>query len=141
MKRPFALPMMLLAGLALSAGNSSHIQGQAQVKPSRGTSAADEDWPTYGGTLANQRYSALAQINQANVSKLQVAWAFQTGYATPQTSFECTPVVFDGVMYVTSSKDDVYALRADIGEIIWHYYPQIDIRCIKGRCVLIIRRT
>src|SRR5262245_17546715 len=134
MKRLFAYPMMLLAALAISAGNSSHIQSRAQVKPSRGAGAADQDWPTYGGTLANQRYSALAQINRANVSKLQVAWAFQTGYATPQTSFECTPVVFDGVMYVTSPKNDVYALRADIGEIIWHYDPQIDLRSTKICC-------
>src|SRR4030095_11298425 len=112
--------------------------------PQRGRLAAPpqgagRDWPTYGGTVDNQRYSGLTQINRANVSRLQVAWTFQTGFSTPQTSFECTPVVRDGVMYVTSAKGDVFALKADTGEIIWQYDPAVALERVKLCCGIINR--
>jgi alcohol dehydrogenase (cytochrome c) len=102
-------------------------------------SGTGREWPTYGGTLDNQRYSTLAQITRLNVNRLQAAWSFQTGFASPLTSFECTPIVVDGVMYVTSSKNDVFALKADTGELIWSYDPIVDLTTVKVCCGLINR--
>ena len=125
----FAAPVLLFL-LPLSLGAAG------RRTPPQGTG---RDWPTYGGTIDNQRYSGLTQINRANVSRLQVAWTFQTGFSTPQTSFECTPIVRDGVMYVTSPKGDVFALKADTGEIIWQYDPAVALESVKLCCGIINR--
>src|SRR5688500_7088030 len=87
--------------------------------------AASSDWPVYGGDAGTSRYSPLKQINTGNASKLQVAWTFHTGDSTdrPATQIQCTPIVIDGVMYVTSAQLKVIALRADNGQKLWTYDP------------------
>jgi len=81
------------------------------------------DWPQYGGTQFAWRYSALNQINTSNVKKLAPAWIFQTGdYAE---GLESTPIVVDGIMFLTTARTDVFALDAATGRVIWQYrYPQ-----------------
>src|ERR1019366_8254505 len=65
------------------------------------------------------RYSALDQINAANVKNLAPAWIFQTGdYAD---NLQATPIVIDGVMYVITARDNVFALDAATGSVIWRY--------------------
>ncbi len=86
-----------------------------------------DDWPTYGGNLGSQRYSTLDQITRQNVSTLKASWVFQTGYTSTLASFECTPLVIDGVMYLTSPKNDVYALDAASGSLIWSYEPKLEL--------------
>ena len=86
-----------------------------------GTTSAD--WPHYGGTQRFWRYSSLAQINAKNVSKLGVAWAFQTG--DYEGGFQATPIVVDGVMYVSTSRNHIYALDAATGKEIWKYTYQL----------------
>ena len=80
------------------------------------------DWPHYGGTHLSWRYSALDQINTANVKNLVPAWIFQTGdYAE---NLHSTPIVVDGVMYLISARAQVTALDAASGRVIWQYrYP------------------
>ena len=78
----------------------------AQNGPADGATRAD--WPHYGGTQLSWRYSALDQINTANVKKLLPAWIFQTGdYAE---NLQATPIVVDGVMYVITPRAQVSAL-------------------------------
>ena len=77
------------------------------------------DWPSYGGTHAAWRYSKLDQINTANVSKLTPAWVFQTG--DHEGGLQATPIVIDGVMYVSTSRNWVYALDAARGKVLWKY--------------------
>ena len=81
------------------------------------------DWPHYGGTQLSWRYSALDQINTGNVKNLAPTWIFQTGdYAE---NLHSTPIVVDGVMYLTSARAQVFALDAATGSVIWQYrYPQ-----------------
>ena len=81
--------------------------------------ATRADWPSYGGTHASLRYSALDQINSANVAKLAPAWIFQTG--DPEPGLQATPIVVDGVMYLASSSNWVFALDAATGRLIWEY--------------------
>src|SRR5262245_45511121 len=101
---------------------------------------ASRDWPTYGGTIDNQRFSALSQINRRNVRDLSVAWAFQVGFSIPATSFECTPIVVNGVMYVTSPLGDVFALRADTGERLWKFDPKVNLDTTTKLCCGVINR-
>ncbi len=75
------------------------------------------DWPTYHGVPGGNRYSTLTQIDRTNVSKLAPAWVFPMANVT---QVENTPLVVDGVMYV-SNANEVYALDAGTGREIWHY--------------------
>jgi len=88
-----------------------------------------ENWPVYGGNNAGNRYSPLDQINVNNVSHLKVAWEYHTGENTPgERAFEiqCQPIVIDGVMYATTPKLKVFAIRADTGEELWSFDPFDD---------------
>jgi alcohol dehydrogenase (cytochrome c) len=86
---------------------------------------ASNTWTTYGGNLYNQRYSSLNQINTSNVKNLKGAWTFHTGIASAGTSFESSPVVVNGVMYLTGPHSEVWALNAKTGQQLWAYEPNI----------------
>jgi alcohol dehydrogenase (cytochrome c) len=70
------------------------------------------------GDLKQQRFYPNNDINRSNVKGLHVAWIFQTDV---RESLETSPIVANGVMYVTTSFDHVYALNAQTGEMYWHY--------------------
>ena len=74
------------------------------------------DWPTYHGDPSGNRYSKLTEINRSNVSRLTAKWMFPLPGVT---SIENTPVVVDGMMYV-SSANECYALDAGSGRVVWH---------------------
>jgi quinohemoprotein ethanol dehydrogenase len=84
------------------------------------------NWPYYGADLYNSRYADIDQITPANVSTLKPAWIFHTGISDPNMSMEMTPIVYNGVAYVTTGDDDVFALSATTGKQIWHYSPASD---------------
>ena len=81
------------------------------------------DWPMYGGTPANTHFSTLSQITPENVSKLQVAWAYETGDAWKGSEMQTNPVVIDGILYGTTPKLRVFALDAATGKEIWSFDP------------------
>jgi alcohol dehydrogenase (cytochrome c) len=85
-----------------------------------------ENWLTYYGAYDAQRYSPLDQINAENVRKLSPAWVFQAGssgmHAGASTySFEASPLVVEGVMYVSGPDGKVWAIDAVTGEELWRY--------------------
>ena len=92
-------------------------------------------WPTNGGNLYNQRYSPLARINRANVAQLKGVWRthLNGSGAGPQYSGEAQPLVYDGVIYIVTGADGVFAVSVDSGDILWHYDagldPKIDVIC------------
>ena len=81
------------------------------------------DWPVYGGTTDNSRYSTLSQITPANVHKLQVAWTYETRDEFQGSEMQANPIVVDGVLYATSPKLRVFALDAATGREIWSFDP------------------
>jgi quinoprotein glucose dehydrogenase len=88
-----------------------------------------EDWPSVGRDPGGTRFSPLKQIDRKNVAKLQVAWTYRTGdlpRSGPST-IECTPLVVDGVMYLTtvSGRPKVVALDAATGRELWKYDPHV----------------
>jgi quinohemoprotein ethanol dehydrogenase len=85
--------------------------------------AQEVDWPYYGADVHNTRYADIDQINPSNISQLKPAWTFHTGISDPDMSMEMTPLVVNGVMYVTTGDDDVFALNPTTGVQIWHYHP------------------
>src|SRR5882672_8927985 len=101
----------------------------AQVSYERLLRAADEpqNWLTYSGTYASQRYSLLRQVTPANVKTLEQKWIFQ---AESLEKFETTPLVADGIMYLTQAPSDAVALDAKTGRVFWiyRYYNSPDVK-------------
>jgi quinohemoprotein ethanol dehydrogenase len=86
------------------------------------------NWVTNGGNLTNQRYSTLKQIDATNIKQLKGAWMARlkrSGFGT-KYSAEATPLVKDGIMYMVTGNDDVFALNAKTGEILWQRWSWID---------------
>ena len=82
---------------------------------------ADKDGKNFlltNGNYSQTRFYPAKQINRATSKNLHVAWIFQTDV---KESLETSPIVVDGVMYVTTSFSHVYALDAKTGEQLWHY--------------------
>ncbi len=86
------------------------------------------DWPTVGNDPGCMRYSRLNQINRGNVKTLKQAWIYHTGElkGRPGKTIECTPLVIDGVMYVTTGYLRVVALDAGTGKERWQFDPLRD---------------
>ncbi len=79
------------------------------------------EWAYYGGDPHNSRFSPLDQINASNVGELKVAWELETLPANtrPIGMIECTPLVIDGVMYVSGFGLHTHAVEAHTGKILW----------------------
>ncbi len=125
------LGLLLLSFLLLAL--VFHLPAVPQAKPAAAADSAEE-WPHYGRDPGGMKYSPLDQINRSNVTRLRVAWAYRTGdlsdgtqYPT-RSAFECTPLVVDGVMYLTTPFCRLIALEAETGKELWAYDPQLDKR-------------
>jgi alcohol dehydrogenase (cytochrome c) len=77
------------------------------------------NWLTYSGTLSGWRYSSLTQITSANINELELEWIWQA--QTPVPFSEATALVVDGVLYTVQAPNDVVALDAATGRVIWTY--------------------
>jgi alcohol dehydrogenase (cytochrome c) len=75
------------------------------------------NWPSYNGDYSGRRYSSLAEINSDNVKQLHAQWVF---HSRNSDSMEVTPVVLNGVMFITSA-NDAFALDARTGRELWHH--------------------
>src|SRR6476646_942525 len=109
--------------------------GLAQVRPgghdfagAKLTAHPTTSWPTNGGNLYNQRYSPLKAIDRTNVAQLKGVWRTRLrGSGTqPQYSGFAQPLVYDGVAYVSTGANDVFALSIDSGVILWQYTASLD---------------
>ena len=76
------------------------------------------NWPIVGGTAGNSHYSSLKQINRSNVSRLKVAWTFETHESG---GLETTPIIVDGVLYAFTPSQKVIAVNAATGELLWKF--------------------
>src|SRR5690348_3115380 len=97
----------------------------AQVTSERLLHTGDEpqNWLTYSGSYTSQRYSLLKQIDPSNVKNLELKWVFQ---AQSLQKFETTPLVVDGIMYITQSPNDVIALDPRTGRVFWLYHYAVS---------------
>ena len=82
-----------------------------------------KEWLGHGRDYAEQRHSPLTQINSSNVDQLGLSWSYDLGVSR---GIEVTPLVIDGVMYVTGTWNIVHALDAKTGEWLWKYDPEVD---------------
>ena len=92
----------------------------------RNARSEPENWLTYYGTYDGQRYSQLDGINKENVKRLTPAWVFQSATQGLQAgastySFEASPLVVEGIMYLSGPDGKVWAIDAKTGEELWRY--------------------
>lgn len=102
--------------------------------------AADEtpeEWLSYGGNYDEHRHSGLTKVDTDNVGRLGVAWTYDL---TTNRGVESTPIVVDGVMYVTSAWSVVHALDAETGEELWVYEPDVDYAVGAKACCDVVNR-
>ena len=92
----------------------------AQVSFERLVNADDEpqNWLTYSGSYASQRHTLLREIRPGNVDDLELKWVFQ---AQSLEAFETTPLVVDGIMYLTEAPNTAIAVDAASGRVFWRY--------------------
>src|SRR5579862_8416931 len=100
---------------------AAQLYAQTTVTYDRLLKAAAEpqNWLLYGGDYFSNHYSRLTQITPANAKNLSLAWVYQSAVAG---SWEATPLVVDGIMYVTQRPNDVVALDAATGRVFWIYH-------------------
>jgi len=110
-------------------------QVQAQETKSAPAFTGDElkslprdGWITNGGNVYNQRYSPLDQINRDNVNNLKAVWRARLdgSGAGPEHSGEAQPIIYDGVVYIVTGSNDVFAISVDTGERLWKYEAYLD---------------
>ncbi|MGC1372512.1 MAG: PQQ-binding-like beta-propeller repeat protein, partial [Candidatus Sulfotelmatobacter sp.] len=80
------------------------------------------NWPSYNGDYSGRRFSSLALINAHNISQLQAEWIF---HASNTSRLETTPLVVDGMMFLTAANDAI-ALDAGTGRVVWHHFWPIS---------------
>ena len=95
------------------------------------------EWLSHGRTYDEQRFSPLDAITPDNVGDLGLAWSFDLGTSR---GIEATPIVHDGLMYVTASWNIVYALDAKTGAEIWRFDPEVDRSRAAVMCCDIVNR-
>jgi len=113
------------AVLALLLATAASYGVHAQVTADRLVNAAREprNWLIYSGGYASNRHSPLTQITPANAKDLELKWMYQAAVAG---AWQTTPLVVDGVMYLTQRPNDVVALDAKTGRVFWIYRHQLD---------------
>ena len=123
-----ALGIGVAVWLAASGYAQRQDAGERTFSASALTASPTTGWPTNGGNLFNQRYSPLTAINRANVTQLKGVWRTRLrGSGTaPQYSGFAQPLVSDGVAYVSTGANDVFALSLDGGDILWQYTANLD---------------
>src|ERR671936_555038 len=85
--------------------------------------ADSASWASYGRDYSNQRYSHLTQVQASNIGNLKLAWRYKTGIPH---AFETSPIVTEGVMYISTPLNHVVALDAKTGTKRWEYAHQLD---------------
>ena len=135
--------LLCLAAAPASAqtkGSADHIKAVTQRVDGnfiRSNAQKTPDWPSYGLDYAETRFSKLDQINTGNVKELGLAWSYNL---ESTRGVEATPLVVDGIMYVTASWSVVHAIDVRTGKKIWSFDPKVDkSKGFKGCCDVVNR--
>jgi quinoprotein glucose dehydrogenase len=125
--------VIALACFSAPVGRAQSAKTAAKPAAQTHAPAQADDWAYYGHDAGGARYSPLAQINRENVSQLQVAWTFHTvdistgNDGKHRSGLETTPILVDGILYLTTGFNRVFALNPETGKQLWVYDPMVDL--------------
>ena len=121
-----------LVALSLAVACLSDVTAQVTFERLVAADQEPQNWLTYSGTNSGERHSRLEQVTPENVSELELEWVFQ---AQSLQVFETTPLVVDGILYLTEAPNTVVALDARTGRVFWIYehVPSLESRPCCGR--------
>lgn len=108
--------------LSVLLATASPASAQVTAERIRNAAAEPQNWLTYAGNYQSHRHSALTQINRQNVAQLKTAWVYQI---RQPGIIETSPLVADGIMYLTEPPSTVTAIDVRSGRAIWSYTPNI----------------
>lgn len=120
-------------------GTAEHIRAVTQISD-EAIAQADQrqgDWLSYGRNYREDRYSELSQITPANLDELGLAWSIDLG---TKRGIQSTPIVVDGIMYLTGPWSVVWAVDARKGEVIWKYDPNVPKEMAIKLCCGVVNR-
>ena len=135
-----AMPAALAGLLGCQDATTPAPDAPPPVTNTQRIAAADAEpalWLTHGGNYHEQRYSQLSDINRDNVAELGLAWHFDFDTHRGQ---ESTPLMVDGVIYVTTAWSKVYALDAASGEQLWRFDPEVPGAAGRNACCDVVNR-
>jgi quinohemoprotein ethanol dehydrogenase len=121
-------------------GSEEHIKLATSIIDDAYLANADntpENWVTYGKNYAEDRFSSLTQINKDNVGKLGLAWALNL---ETTRGIEATPLVVDGIMFLSGPWSKVFAVNAQTGKMIWTYDPEVPGKVGERLCCDVVNR-
>jgi quinoprotein glucose dehydrogenase len=129
--RAWSLCLVRTAGVCVCL--SAIVFGRVDAARAAPPDSSVAEWPAYGRDPGGSRYSPLTQITRDNVARLQVAWTYRTGediwrtVSGDQATFETTPIVVDGTLYLSTPFNRVIALDPETGAERWRYDPKVDV--------------
>ncbi len=128
MKTPITFVRLLQTTLLCTLLPFGTAQAQDDFAPEALAQSPTTSWPTNGGDLYNRRYSPLTQITKENVATLKGVWRthLNGSGAGPRHSGEAQPLVYNGMAYVVTGDNDVFALDIETGAIAWEYKANLN---------------
>jgi quinohemoprotein ethanol dehydrogenase len=121
------------AGAEAAAAKAAHVDGATIA----GFESDGSQWPSNGGGYSEWRFSPLTLINRTNIERLGFAW---TGDLNAQFGVEATPLMADGVLYISSSWSRVFAFDAATGSPLWSFDPKVNADVVGGLCCDMVSR-
>jgi quinohemoprotein ethanol dehydrogenase len=148
-QRAFAVSLftgLMVMGAALAADSSGNpgkaaastvrITPAPAFRPSQLTALPTNGWITNGGNVFNQRYSPLKQLDRTNVKELKAVWraSLRGSGLGRQTSAQAQMLAYEGVLYVVTGENDVFAIDVDTGDVLWEYRANLDPEKVRACC-------
>ena len=117
-----------LALLAAAAASAQSIAKAPAFSAAELVKAPAQSWITNGGNVYNQRYSTLSQINRDNIGRVKAVWRVSLNGSgmTQGYSQQAQALFHEGVLYVVTGEDDVFAVDVDTGKFLWTYKANVD---------------
>ena len=112
-------------------------QAEPVASSSDGVDAGDVEWRVHGGSSHEERFSPLSAIDRQSVSRLGLAWSYDTG---SHRGLEATPLVIDRTLYATAAWSVVFALDARSGRELWRYDPEVPRWKARHACCDVVNR-
>ncbi len=137
MQSALANPQSLTKSPTAQTGTSPVIAGAISQERLLDADKDQKNWLAYGRTYEEQRFSPLDQINKSTVKDLGLAWHKDM---ESKRALEATPIVVDGVMYLTATWGRVFAIDAMTGEEIWRFDPEVPGSWARKGCCGIVNR-